>query len=63
MLFIYDYFRHNRLYCDIKFYRVTKIKPFIEIRKYKTYPRYNVYHKIYSNFVIDIIKYDNPLMI
>ena len=32
MLFIYDYFMHNRLYCDIKFYRVTKIKPFIEIR-------------------------------
>jgi len=36
MLFIYDYFMHNRLYCDMKFYRVTKIKPFIEIRKYKT---------------------------
>lgn len=32
MLFIYDYFMHNRLYCDIKFYRVTKIKSFIEIR-------------------------------
>jgi hypothetical protein len=27
MLFIYDYFMHNRLYCDMKFYRVTKIKP------------------------------------
>ena len=61
MLFIYDYFMHNRLYCDIKFYRVTKIKPFIEIRKYKTSPRYSVEHKIYSNFVIDWIKYDNPL--
>jgi len=53
MLFIYDYFMHNRLYCDMKFYRVTKIKPFIEIRKYKTYPRYSVEHKIYSNFLID----------
>jgi len=61
MLFIYDYFMHNRLYCDMKFYRVTKIKPFIEIRKYKTCPRYSVEHKIYSNFVIDWIKYDNPL--
>jgi len=30
MLFIYDYFMHTRLYCDMKFYRVTKIKPFIE---------------------------------
>lgn len=61
MLFIYDYFMHNRLYCDMKFYRVTKIKPFIEIRKYKTSPRYSVEHKIYSNFIIDWIKYDNPL--
>lgn len=61
MLFIYDYFMHNRLYCDMKFYRVTKIKPFIEIRKYKTYPFNSIEHKIYSNFVIDWIKYDNPL--
>ncbi len=61
MLFIYDYFMHNRLYCDMKFYRVTKIKPFIEIRKYKTCPRYSLEHKIYSNFVIDWIKYENPL--
>ena len=28
MIFIYDYFMHNRLYSDMKFYRVTKIKPF-----------------------------------
>lgn len=61
MLFIYDYFMKNRLYCDIKFYRVTKIKPFIEIRKYKTYPKDSPEHKIYSNFVIDWIKYENPL--
>ena len=33
MLFIYDYFMHNRLYSDMKFYRVTQIKPFVEIRK------------------------------
>lgn len=61
MLFIYDYFMHNRLYCDMKFYRVTKIKPFIEIRKYKTYPIDSLEYKIYSNFVIDWIKYENPL--
>ena len=53
MLFIYDYFMHSRLYCDMKFYRVTKIKPFIEIRKYKSYPKDSVEHKIYSNFVVD----------
>lgn len=61
MLYIYNYFMHNRLYCDMKFYRVTQIKPFIEIRKYKTYPYASVEHKIYSNFVINWIKYDNPL--
>lgn len=61
MLFIYDYFMHNRLFCDMKFYRVTKIKPFIEIRKYKSSPRNSVEHKIYSDFIIDWIKYENPL--
>ena len=53
MLFLYDYFMHNRLYSDMKFYRVSKIKPFIEIRKYKTSTRHSVEHKIYSDFVID----------
>ena len=47
MLFLYDYFMHNRLYCDMKFYRVTKIKSFIEIRKYKNSPEYSVEQKIY----------------
>lgn len=61
MLFIYDYFMHNRLYCDIKFYRVSKIKPFMEIRKYKTCLKYSAEHKIYSNFVINWIKYENPI--
>lgn len=61
MLFIYDYFMHNRLYCNMKFYRVTKIKPFMEIRKYKTFPLNSIEHKIYSDFVLDWIKYENPL--
>ena len=61
MLFLYDYFMHNRLYCDMKFYRVTKIKSFIEIREYKTYPKDSLEHKIYSNFVINWLKYKNPL--
>lgn len=60
MLYIYDYFMHNRLYSDMKFYRVTKIKPFIDIREYKIFPRDSVEFKLYSNFVIDWIKYNNP---
>jgi hypothetical protein len=61
MLFIYDYFMHNRLYCDMKFYRVTKIKYFITIRKYKTFAQGSPEHKIYSDFLIDWIRYENPL--
>ena len=61
MLFLYDYFMHNRLYCDMKFYRVTKIKSFIEIRKYQKSPEGSVEQKIYWNFLIDWFKYDNPL--
>jgi len=61
MLFIYDYFMHNRLYCKMKFYRFTKINNFIEIRKYKTSPTNSVEHKKYSDFVIFWIKYENPL--
>ena len=61
MLFIYDYFMHNRLYCNMKFYRVTQIKGFMEIRKYKSSPFFSLEHRIYSNFVLNWIKYDNPL--
>jgi len=61
MLFIYDYFMHNRLYSDIKFYRVSKIKPFIEIRKYKNSPLNSTEHNIYSDFMINWVKYENPL--
>jgi len=61
MLFIYDYFMHNRLYCDIKFFRVTKIKSFMTVRKYKTSPINSIEHKIYSDFMINWIKYENPL--
>jgi hypothetical protein len=53
MPFIYDYFKHNRLYCDMKFYRVTKIKSFIEIRKFKSSPINSTEYKIYSDFIIN----------
>lgn len=61
MLFLYDYFMHNRLYSDMKFYRVAKIKPFIEIRKYKTSPINSKSHNTYSDFIIDLVKYENSL--
>jgi len=61
MIYIYDYFMNNRLYSDFKFYRVSKIKRFIEIRKYKTSPFDSIEYKIYSDFLLDWIQYQNPL--
>ena len=53
MLYMYNYFMKNRLYSDMKFYRVSKIKPFLDIRKYKNYPKGSLEYKIYSKFLID----------
>lgn len=60
MIHLYNYFMINRLYCDIKFYRISKIPKFIEIRKYNKSPYYSNEFLIYSNFLIDFIKYENP---
>ena len=61
MVYLYDYFLKNRLYSDFKFYRVTKIKNFIEIRDYKNSSKNSIEYKIYSNFILDWIQYKNPL--
>lgn len=61
MILLYDYFMMNRLYSDIKFYRVSKIKPFIEIRKYHNSDFNSIEYKIYSDFLLNWISYQNPL--
>ena len=61
MVFLYEYFIKNRLFCDMKFYRVSKIKPFLEIRHYQKYPKVSVEFEIYRSFLLDFIKYQNPL--
>jgi len=53
MMYLYEYFMKNRLYSDFKFYRVTKIKEFIEIRDYKNEPKDSIEFRIYSNFLLD----------
>jgi len=63
MIHLYNYFMINRLYSDFKFYRVSKIKKFIEIRSYSQYPKDSPEFKIYSFFVLDWIQYQNPLWI
>lgn len=60
ILFIYDYFMHNRLYSNMKFYRVIQIKGFMEIIKYKNSPIFTE-HKVYYGFLLNWIKHDNPL--
>ncbi len=60
MIFIYDYFMKNRLYSDLKFYRVSKIKPFILLRKYRNEDYDSIMYKKYSQFIISLMSYENP---
>lgn len=61
MIFLYEYFMKCRLFCDIKFYRISKIKRFLEIRQFQDYPSESLEFQIYSAFLLDFIKYQNPL--
>lgn len=61
MTFLYEYFMKNRLYCDMKFYRISKIKRFLEIRPYRNYAKESLEFQIYAAFLLDFIKYQNPL--
>jgi hypothetical protein len=61
MVFLYDYFMKNRLYCDFKFYRISKIKQFITVRDYKNDSKDSIEFKIYSDFILNWIQYRNPL--
>ena len=51
MLFIHDYFISTGLYSDRKYYRATKIKDFVCIKKYKRYPLNSIERNIYYNFL------------
>ena len=55
MIYLYNYFMKNRLYSDFKFYRVSKIKPFIAIRDYKNKPKNSAEFKVYSEFKLNTI--------
>ena len=60
MIHIYDFFIKNRLYSDFKFYRVTRIKSFILLRKFKNDSFDSIMYKKYSQFVKSFIQYENP---
>ena len=53
MLFIHDYFMSTGLSSDRKFYKASKIKDFILIRKYIRFPLHSAERKIYYNFIKD----------
>jgi hypothetical protein len=50
---VYDSFIKNRLMCDFKFYRVSQIKRFMEIRHYNKYPFDSHEYKLYSQFALN----------
>ncbi|ODV57798.1 uncharacterized protein ASCRUDRAFT_10752 [Ascoidea rubescens DSM 1968] len=53
MVFLYQYFMINRLFSDMKFYRISQILRFIEIRKYNKYPFNSEEFLIYSEFLLN----------
>ncbi len=63
MIFLYSAFMKMRLYCDFKFYRVTLIKKFLLIRHYKNSDNQSLEFKIYKDFVLQWVKYLNPLYV
>lgn len=62
MIPVYDYFMKNRLYSDFKFYRVSRIKGFVEIRNFSAsrVAFDSEEFKIYSNFLLNFIQHLNP---
>lgn len=53
MLHVYNYVMKNRLYCDFKFYRVSQIPRFLEIRQFHKMPYNSPEFKIYSMFLLN----------
>jgi len=60
MLPLYDYVIKNRLYSDFKFYRVSQIPKFLEIRHFQKFPFESLEFKRYSTFLLNWIQYQNP---
>ena len=53
MIHLYNYFMKNRLYSDYKFYRISKIKTFIEIRNLGYSDHDSIEYKLYSKFLLN----------
>jgi len=60
MIHVYNFIMKSRIYSNFKFYRITQIKNFIEIRDFKDSPKGSEEHRIYSRWVFNFISYLNP---
>jgi len=60
MVHVYNFIMKSRNYSDFKFYRITQIKNFIEIRNFKNSPKGSEEHRIYSKWVFNFITHLDP---
>lgn len=60
MPLLYDYFMKCRLFCEIKFYRVSQIRQFLIIRHGQRFSKNSPEFQRYAAFLINFIKYQNP---
>ncbi len=56
---IYQYFLKNRLYSNFKFFRVTKIKEFLDLRHFNKHPENSPEFKLYHAFITNYFKHLN----
>jgi cytochrome c oxidase subunit 1 len=61
VILLQDYILKNRLYSDIKFFRLSRIKNFLFIRQYKFWGFDTTQYKLFSNFLLNWIQHKNPL--
>lgn len=60
MIYLYNFVMASRLYSDFKFYRLTQIKSFMEIRGFKNSQKGSAEHKVYSKWVYNFVSHLNP---
>jgi hypothetical protein len=60
MIHIYNFAMKSRNYSDFKFYRLTQVKPFLEVRRFKSSIKGSDEHKIYSKWVLNFVSHLNP---
>jgi len=50
IIFLYEYFMKNRLFCSMKFYRICQIKRFLIIRHYQKFPSNSLEFRFIHHF-------------